>query len=196
MRRIVLWLTVSLDGYFEGPGGDISWHQVDDELHDHMNESLAAMGGFIHGRVTWELMAAVWPTMDADPDAPRPMREFAPIWRDMPKIVYSRTLREAGWNTEIRREVDVEEIRALQAQPGGDLPLGGADLAATFFAHDLVDELRLYVVPVLLGAGRPLFPAAGELKTWRLAENRTFGNGVVLLRYERASTPGKAPGKA
>jgi len=185
-------MSISLDGYIEAPGGDISWHLVDDELHDHFNEVLGAMSAFIHGRVTWELMAAAWPPLDGDSDAPRPMREFAAIWRDMPKLAYSRTLQEAGWNTEIRREVDVEEIRALQAQPGGDISLGGADLAATFFARDLVDELRLYVVPVLLGEGKPLFPAAGELKTWRPAETRAFGNGVVLLRYERASTPGEA----
>jgi dihydrofolate reductase len=190
MRKIVLGMSVSLDGYVEGPGRDIGWHLVDDELHEHFNETLAVMGGFIDGRVSWELMAASWPHLDEDPSQPAPMRAFAAIWRDMPKIVYSRTLREAGWNTEIRREVDPDEVRELKAQPGGDLALGGADLAATFLAHDLVDELSLYLNPILLGAGKPLFPAAGDVKRWRLAENRTFGNGVVLLRYARASAAG------
>jgi dihydrofolate reductase len=187
MRKVLVNMSVSLDGYVEAPGRDIDWHLVDDELHEHMNETLATMGAFIHGRVTWELMAAVWPTLDQDPTQPESMRRFAPIWRDMPKIVYSRTLTEAGWNAEIRREVDPGEIRALKAQDGGDIVVGGANLAATFFAHDLVDELRLFVVPVLLGAGTPMFPAAGDVKRWTLVENRAFGNGVVLLRYARGS---------
>jgi dihydrofolate reductase len=186
MRKILTNTSVSLDGYLEGPGHDISWHLVDEEVHDYLNEVLAGMGAFIHGRVTWELMSSVWPRLDEDPSMPAPMRRFAPIWRDMPKLVYSRTLTEAGWNAEIRTEVDPREIRALKAEEGGDIVVGGANLAATFFAHDLIDELRLLVMPVLLGAGTPVFPAGGEVKHWALAESRAFGNGVVLLRYERA----------
>ena len=187
MPKVVFSLSVSLDGYMEGPDRDISWHLIGAELHGHMNEWLGTAGAFLEGRVTWELMAAYWPTADQDPDASPEEREFAPIWRDTPKIVYSRTLTEAGWNTEIRREVDPDEVRAMAAAPGGDIVVGGPNLVATFLAHDLVDELRLYVNPVLLGAGTPMFPAAGDVKQWRLAENRTFGNGVVLLRYERGS---------
>jgi dihydrofolate reductase len=120
------------------------------------------------------------------------MAEFAGIWRDMPKIVYSTTLERADWNTTIVREVVVEEIAALKAQPGGDLSLGGADLAATFMRHDLIDEYRLYVHPVLVGRGKPLFRASDAMVGLRLAETRAFGNGVVLLRYQRtdASSPG------
>jgi dihydrofolate reductase len=185
MRRIVLMLSVSLDGYMEGPGRDLGWHLVDDELHDHFNEVLAAMGAFLDGRVTYELMAEFWPTADSDPLSPRPMAEFARIWRDMPKIVYSRTLEKADWNTTVVREVVPAEVEALKAQDGGDLALGGADLAATFLRHDLVDEFRLYVHPVVLGAGTPLFRPADTPRPLRLVETRTFGNGVVLLRHER-----------
>ncbi len=183
----MLFMSVSVDGYIEGPDRDIGWHQVDDELHRHFNEQLAAMGGFLNGRVTHELMAGFWPTADADPASTEPMVEFAGIWREKPKIVFSRTLERADWNTTIAREVDAEAIAALKAQPGGDLALGGADLAAAFLRLDLVDEYRLYVHPVLVGRGKPLFPESGTVARLELAETRTFGNGAVLLRYRRPS---------
>jgi dihydrofolate reductase len=113
------------------------------------------------------------------------MVEFARIWRDMPKIVFSRTLEKADWNTTILRRVDAAEIRALQAEPGGDLALGGAELARSFFEQDLIDELRLYVHPVLIGRGKRLFPEAEGYTPLHLNETRTFGNGVVMLHYTR-----------
>ena len=103
----------------------------------------------------------------------------------MPKIVSSRTLERADWNTTIVREVVPGEVMELKAQPGGDLALGGADLAATFLGLDLVDELRLYVHPVVIGRGTPFFKPSDSKIHFRLVDNRTFGNGVVLLRYER-----------
>ena len=129
-------------------------------------------------------MAGFWPTADADPSSTEPEVEFARIWRDMPKIVYSRTLERADWNATIVRDVVAEEVMALKAQPGGDLVVGGADLAASFMRVDLIDEYRLYVHPVAIGRGKPLFPADARIHL-RLVETRTFGNGVVLLRYQR-----------
>jgi dihydrofolate reductase len=185
MRKIILMMSVSLDGFFEGPGRELDWHLVDEELHAHFNEELRSMGAFLDGRVTHELMAGFWPRADTDPSSTGPVVEFARIWRDMPKVVYSRTLERADWNTTIVRDVVVDEILELKAQPGGDLALGGADLAATFLRLDLVDEYRLYVHPVVLGRGRPLFPASDARISLELAETRTFSNGVVLLRYVR-----------
>jgi len=187
MRKIILSMSISLDGYFEGPNREIDWHLVDAELHRHFNDELAGMGAFLDGRVTWELMAEFWPTADTDPESTAPMVEFARIWRSMPKIVYSRTLRQdqVGWNTTVVPEVIPDEVRALKEQPGGDLALGGADLAATFMAHDLIDEYHIYVHPVLIGAGRPLFPPSGRHTPLALVGTRTFGNGVVLLHYRR-----------
>jgi dihydrofolate reductase len=129
-------------------------------------------------------MAGFWPTADIDPSSTGPMLEFARIWRDMPKIVYSRTLQRADWNTTVVRDVVPEEVMELKGQPGGDLALGGADLAAAFMRHDLIDEYRLYVHPVVIGRGKPLFPGSATRIDLRLAETRTFGNGVVLLRYQ------------
>ncbi|MEU1499680.1 dihydrofolate reductase family protein [Streptomyces sp. NPDC005732] len=185
MRKIVLMMSVSLDGYIEGPDHEIGWHRVDEELHRHFNEEISRFGALLDGRVTHELMAAYWPTADQDPASTPTEAEFAGIWRDIPKIVYSRTLERSDWNTTVVREVVPEEVRALKEEPGGDLGLGGADLAATFLRHDLVDELRIYVHPVLIGGGTPLFPKADVLTALRLTGTRTFGNGVVLLRYER-----------
>jgi len=103
MRKIIAMVSVSLDGFFEGPNRELDWQLIDIELHTHFNEELSAMGAFLDGRVTYELMAGFWPTADADPSSPGPIVEFARIWRDMPKIVYSRTLERADWNTTIVR---------------------------------------------------------------------------------------------
>ncbi|WJY36928.1 dihydrofolate reductase family protein [Streptomyces sp. P9-2B-2] len=191
MRKIIVWLSVSLDGFFEGPNREIDWHLVDDEWHRYVNDELRQMGAFLCGRVTHELMAGFWPTAHADPAVTGPMAEFAGIWRDMPKIVFSRTLEQAGgYHTTLKREVVPEEIMALKAQPGGDMTLGGPDLAASFREHDLIDEYRLYVHPVILGRGRPLFRPSDTRTGLELAGTRTFGNGVVLLHYRRARDAG------
>jgi dihydrofolate reductase len=185
MRKIVLMMSVSIDGFISGPNREIDWHLVDDELHSHFNEQLRAMGAFLDGRVTYELMAQFWPTADEDPANAGPVAEFSRIWREMPKIVYSTTLEKADWNTTIVRQVVSDEILELKAQPGGDLAVGGADLAASFRQLDLIDEYRLYVHPVVLGRGKPLFRPSDAPVNLQLVETRTFGNGVVLLRYLR-----------
>lgn len=183
MRRIIVMMSVSLDGFIEGPDRELDWQLVDDELHSHFNEQLKTMGAFLDGRVTYELMAGFWPTADSDPASTAPMVEFAQIWRDLPKIVFSTTLEQADWNTTIKRDVDPEEILALKAQPGGDLVVGGADLAAAFRRHGLIDEYRLYIHPVVIGRGKPLFQTSDARTNLRLVETQTFGGGVVLLRY-------------
>jgi len=185
MRKIVLFMSISIDGYMAGVDGDLGWHLVDEEVHQHFNEVLREMSAFLDGRVTYELMADFWPTADADPDAPAPVAEFAGIWREMPKIVFSRTLESAGWGTRIVREVDPSAIRTWCEAPGGDMVVGGADLAASFLAEGLIDELRLYVHPVLVGRGKRLFPERDATGDFGLVQTRTFGNGVVLLHYAR-----------
>ena len=184
MRKIILSISISLDGYFEGPQRQIDWHLVDEELHNHFNAQLREMGAFLDGRVTHELMAEFWPTADADPSASAPIVEFSRIWREMPKIVYSTTLERADWNTTVKRAVVVEEIEALKTEPGGDLVIGGPDLAAEFRRLDLIDEYHIYVHPVLIGRGRPLFREFDGMTGLKLLDTKAFGNGVVLLRYE------------
>lgn len=183
MRKVIVMMQVSLDGFIEGPGHDLSWHRVDDELHSHFNQELRKMGMFLDGRVTYELMADYWPTADQDPSSTPTEAEFAAIWRDMPKIVYSSTLPSAGWNTEVVRDVVAEDIALLKAQPGGDMAVGGANLSASFRRLGLIDEYWIYVHPVLVGRGTPLFAEADASTPLRLLETRTFGNGVAMLRY-------------
>jgi dihydrofolate reductase len=186
MRKVVLLMTVSLDGFIEGPERQLDWHRVDAEVERHVDDQLRTMGAFLYGRVCYELMAAFWPTAGADPASTARVVAFSRLWREMPKIVFSRTLERAEHNTTITRDVVIDEILALRAQPGGDLALAGADLTASFLRHDLIDEYRIYIHPVLLGRGKRLFSAADVTKNLRLIESRTFGNGVVFLRYERA----------
>jgi dihydrofolate reductase len=189
MRKLIWMMSVSVDGYMEGPDRELDWHMVDDELHRHFNEELGAMGAFLDGRVSYELMAGFWPTADQDPSSPEPVVEFARIWRDMPKFVYSRTLERVDWNATLVRDVVAEEVMELKAQPGGDLVLGGADLAAAFMRRDLIDEYRIYVHPIIIGEGKPMFRPSEAKLNLQLAETRTFGNGVVLLRYQRPVAP-------
>jgi dihydrofolate reductase len=185
MGKIIYQMSISVDGYMAGPNGELDWQLVDDELHEHLNDQAADMRAFLNGRVMYELMAAFWPTADADPASTPPMVRFAGIWRDMPKIVYSRTLDRADWNTTIVRDVVPADIRAMAEQDGRDLGVGGADLAGSFMRHDLIDEYRLYVHPVVIGRGKPAFPTMDRRIDMRLVETRTFGTGVVLLRHQR-----------
>jgi dihydrofolate reductase len=191
VRRLVWFVSVSIDGFIARLDGDMSWARVDEELHWHFNDVLASTGAFLEGRKTYELMADHWPTADQDPDASPAVVEFARIWREVPKIVYSRTLESAEHASQIVREVVPEEVQALKEQEGGDLVVGSTDLVSTFLEHDLVDELRLYVHPALIGEGQPLYRGAQD-HLWELEEAQPFNNGVVLLRYLRAASPAAA----
>ncbi|HYH24603.1 MAG TPA: dihydrofolate reductase family protein [Blastococcus sp.] len=185
MGSVVVHMGVSLDGFIAGPDGEIDWHLVDEELHSHMNDVLRDAAAFFEGRVVYELMEGYWPAADAEPDASAHVRDFAGIWRSTPKVVFSRTLDRVGPNAELVRDVVPEDVRARAAQARGPVVVGGAGLAASFAEHDLVDEYRIYVHPVLIGRGRPMFREVDRRSSLRLLESRVFGNGVVLLRYGR-----------
>src|SRR3954470_20138212 len=116
MKKAILMLSMSLDGFFEGPNGELDWHLVDKELHQHFNDVLGAMSAFLDGRVTHELMAEYWPAAGQDPESSPTEVEFSRIWCDMPKFVFSRTLEHADWNTTIVSEVVPDEIRAMKAE--------------------------------------------------------------------------------
>lgn len=172
-------LSVSLDGFFEAPGGDISWHRVSENLHRAMNALLGGSGGLLNGRRNWELMAGFWP--DVDPGEPEVVREFAAIWERIPQHVFSTTLDSVGHGATLHRSVDV--VPALKEQADGDLYAGGGTLAAALARRGWVDSYVLHVVPVVLGAGTPLF-APGERRDLRLTAHTTYDDGVVQLRYD------------
>ena len=183
MGAIVATMSVSLDGYLADPDGGLEWSVIDDELHQHFNDWLGAASLSLDGRVTYELMMDFWPTADQDPDASPIIVEFAQIWRNTPKYVFSTTLNDANTEATVLAEVDPDQIRALAANVDGDVVVGGAILGEAFRAHDLIDEYRMYVHPRIIGRGLSWFHPADVWADLELIETHTFGSGVVLLRY-------------
>ncbi len=185
MRKIIYSLMVTLDGFIAGPNGELDWAIPDRELHEYINDQERSVDTHLYGRRTWEVMAAYWPTGDTNPANSDFEVEFALLWQKLTKIVFSRTLQQVEGNARLMREVRPEEIKALQEQPGKDMAIGGAELAATFMRLGLIDEYGLYVHPVVLGGGTPMFPVLQQPLNLELLETRTFGTGVVYLRYRR-----------
>ena len=177
-------MSVSLDGLVETTNHDIDWVIVDEELHTFFNDQAREMGAFLFGRRMYELMTAFWPTPDAEQSNLPYIVDYANIWKDMPKIVFSKTLDKVDWNSRLIRDVTAEEIADLKSQPGRDLSIGGPTVASTFIKLGLIDEYQLFVNPVVLGGGTPFFPALDKPINLRLIETRTFGTGVVYLRYQ------------
>ena len=186
MRKIIYSLMVSLDGMISGPRGELDWAIIDRELHEYVNDQERTVDTHLYGRRTWELMAAFWPTADTNPASEDFEVEFAHIWKALHKVVFSRTLPGVEGNATLVRELDVNEIERMKQQPGKDMAVAGADLASTFMRHGLIDRYELYVHPVVLGGGTPMFPPLDQPLTLRLVETRTFGSGVVHLRYQAA----------
>ena len=185
MRKVIYLMNVSLDGFVEGQDGRFGWSRPDEEVHRFHNETAREMSAFLYGRRMYETMAA-WQTLDEDPSLPEYMVEFARIWRAKPKIVFSRTLEIVGENCRLVRGEVAAELTSLKQQPGGDLAVSGPGLASTLARLGMVDEYRLVVYPVIVGGGKPYFPALDQPVSLRLIETRAFGSGAVYLRYRRA----------
>jgi dihydrofolate reductase len=171
---------VTLDGFFEGPDQDISWHNVDEEFNDFAVEQTSSVDTLLFGRVTYLLMASYWPTPAAIADDP----QVAALMNSLPKVVFSRTLQSAAWeNSTLIREHAQEEILKLKAQPGKDMAIfGSAGLISTVM--DVIDEHRLLVNPIVLRQGTPLFKHGGEPLKMNLVNVRRFNSGNILLSYQ------------
>jgi dihydrofolate reductase len=175
---------VSLDGFIAGPDGEIDWGAPDEERHRFHNQQTREIGAHLCGRRLYEEML-YWETADENPSAAEHELEFARIWTNLPKIVFSNTLEKVEGNARLARDGVAEEVAELKEQPGKDLAVGGAGLASTLIELDLIDEYRLFVSPVVLGGGTPYFPALQERIDLELVETRTFGSRVVYVRYRR-----------
>ncbi|MDQ3938498.1 MAG: dihydrofolate reductase family protein [Chloroflexota bacterium] len=186
MGRLIYVMNVSLDGYVETPDHSLDWANVDDELHTWFNDRAREVQASLYGRRMYELMAAYWPTAESDPQATRPMREFARIWLETPKIVFSSTLSSVEWNSRLVRGDVTEELARLRQEFDADLEVSGPTLAAEFIRRGLVDVFGLVIHPVVLGAGTPFFPTLQNRIPLRLTETRRFESGVTLLAYEAA----------
>ena len=184
MRRVIYSMGVSLDGFIAGPGGEFDWSAPDEELHRFHNEQTREVGAHFCGRRLYELMV-YWETADQDPSAPDYILEFARIWQNLPKIVFSTTLEQVEGNARLATDGVAEEVAKLKEQPGKDLAVGGAGLTSAFTRLGLIDEYRLFVSPVVVGGGTPYFPALEDRIDLELLETRTFGSRVVYLRYRR-----------
>ena len=185
MRNVIYSMTVSLDGFIAGPGGDIDWSVPSEELHRFHNEQVRELGAYFCGRRLYEVMT-YWDTAPENPSLGETELEFARIWQALPKIVFSNTLDKVEGNARLATGGIAEEVARLREQPGKDLAVGGAGLAASFIRMGLVDEFRLFVSPVALGAGTRYFPGLDERIKLELVETRTFGSRVVFVRYRRA----------
>ncbi|RHX77941.1 dihydrofolate reductase family protein [Leptospira yasudae] len=182
MKKVILQQMISLDGYFEGPQRSIDWHVVDKEFNEYAVDFLNSVDTLLFGRVTYELMAGYWTTADALRDDPI----VAAKMNELRKVVYSKTLKKADWNnTKLISSNLIEEIRALKNEPGKDIAIfGSSDLSVPLIDDGLIDELRIFVNPVLLGGGKPLFQGIQQRIKLKLTQTRTFRSGNVLLYYQ------------
>jgi len=182
MRKVFLFNMITLDGFFEGPNQDISWHHVDDEFNEFAIEQLNEIGTLLFGRVTYQGMASYWPTEFAIKDD----SIVAGLMNSLPKLVFSKTLDKAEWNnSRLVKENAAEEVSKLKGQPGKDIAIfGSSDLGVTLAERGLIDEYRIIVNPVFLGSGTPLLKGIKDKLNLKLLKTRTFKSGNVLLYYE------------
>lgn len=181
MRKIVLFNLMTLDGYFEGENADISWHNVDQEFNDFAIAQLKTADMLLFGRKTYQLMAAYWPTAEGIKDNP----VIADLMNQIDKIVFSKSLEKAHWDhARVISEGLLDEVKKLKSIPGKDVFIfGSADLSSTFIDHDLIDEFRIMINPLILGNGTPMFQNITTKIDLQLLKTKVFGNGNVLLNY-------------
>ncbi|WP_433672114.1 dihydrofolate reductase family protein [Nocardia sp. CA-136227] len=180
MRKLIYGISVSLDGYINDRDGNIDWTDPDEELHQFHNDRYRDIDIALHGRRLYELMADFWPHVPED-EGPI-MREFGELWTSKSKYVFSRTLTEVEWNSTLISENAVDVVRKLKSEGDGVMEVGGANLAASLIPHDLIDEYQLFVAPIILGGGTPMFPSLDKRIPLRLVETRNF-NTVLMQRY-------------
>ena len=187
MGKLIYSLNVSLDGYVETPDHALDWATVDEELHTWFNEQTRTLSASLYGRRMYELMASYWPHAETDPGSEPVEREFSRIWKQLPKFVFSSTLDRVEHESSLVRGDDVAaELVRIRETIDGDLDVSGATLASSFIRRGLVDEYRLVVHPVMIGAGTPFLPPLDEPLRLRLVDTRRFGSGAVYLGYARA----------
>lgn len=176
MRRVILSMMVSVDGFIEGKDPEHNWHNWDNEMAGYMMNFFKTVDTFIYGRRSYEAMIAYWPELSD---------EFANVMNQTKKLVFSRTLENVIWNSKLINSNSVEEIRSLKKEEGKDMVLfAGADLAETFINNNLIDEFRLIVNPILLGSGKPLFKNIDKIYNLKLKETLSFNCGNIILIYE------------
>ena len=179
MRKLIAAINMTLDGFC-----DHTAINADDEIHQHYNELLKSAGVILYGRITYQLME-YWPMVVKNPTGIKSMDEFAVTMDKVPKIVFSRTLKNLEWKTAKLAKRDIqEEVLDLKQQAGKDIFVGSRSLIVACMNLNLIDEFQLCVHPVILGSGLPLFKNIGDRINFKLLRIKKFGCGAVILYYE------------
>jgi dihydrofolate reductase len=182
VAKLIYSAIASLDGYVEDADGRFDWAAPDEEVHRFVNDLERPVGTYLYGRRMYETML-YWETADTLPDQPSFVRDFTAIWQAANKVVYSRTLETtASTRTRIERDFDPGAVRHLKGTARSDLTVGGAALAAHALRAGLVDELHLFLVPVVVGGGKPALPSNTRLDL-ELLDERRFASGVIHVHY-------------
>lgn len=182
MGKLIYAANISLDGFLEDETGALDWSVPDEEVHAFWNDHERGIGTSLYGRRMYETMR-VWEDDDWLADEPEVVREYAGIWRETDKVVYSSSLTEVSTaRTRIERRFDPEAVRRLKETSVADLSIGGATIGAEAFRHGLVDECVLLLCPVAVGGGKPALPR-GQRLDLELLDQRRFANGVISVHY-------------
>lgn len=180
MRKLIAGMNITLDAFCNHDAGI-----ADDELHQHYNDLLKDADTMIWGRVVYQMMESYWPLVVKEPTGDKPTNEFAVLADNIHKIVYSRTMNEVTWkNSELKKELNRDEVIALKQQPGKNILVGSPSLIEGFTELGLVDEYQFLIHPVILGQGLPLFKNITEKIDLKLLNTKTFQSGVVAMYYE------------
>jgi dihydrofolate reductase len=183
MRKLLVFNSVSVDGYFTDAKGDMSWaHKSDPEFNEFVAENSQSGGELLFGRVTYQMMESFWPT----PAAAQQFPEVAEQMNKLPKVVFSRTLDSVSWqNTRLLKGDLADEVRKLKEESGEHMVImGSGSIVAQLAPEGLIDEYQIVVNPIVLGDGRTMFAGVKEKLNLKRTNSRTFSNGNVLLCYE------------
>ena len=186
MRKVIVTMWVTLDGFIAGPNNEMDWVLVDEAVGNYEYDLMSAADTLLLGRVTYQSFAGAWPYVPENPSASEGEKEYARLLNAMRKIVFSRTLEKAEWNnSSLAKEVLPEEIEKMKQEPGKDIVIyGSASIVQALTNLGLIDEYQLLVHPVVLGSGKSLFKNIKDRHNLKLIKTRVFDSGVVALYYQ------------
>jgi dihydrofolate reductase len=187
MRKLIFFMHASLNGFVAGLNGELNWIKVDEEIFDFVGTMTDQADAALYGRVTYQMMESYWPTAGEEPDVSKHDIEHSKWYNNVLKIVLSRTISENGLkNTKVISENISEHINKLKQQDGKNILIFGSPSASNSLLNQgLVDEFWIFVNPILLGRGIPLFKDITEIVKLSLIESKTFDNGVTALHYSK-----------